>query len=241
MTNARFEDLEKRAKRLQLKQTLKIVSVIIFTCTLFIGVFFIYNSQQKTPSIVAQQLPKEEALEIKKEPLATPEKKEEIFKIEQEILKEQNNTSMSYDTIKLTLSIPHDIVNPRAEVLESSDSVLVKEVLQKKEKEPSFTMEVKATNKEEVLLRDFSTNKNFESALALCEVFFEQSSYQKAIFWAKEASRIKPDSPKPWIIYAQSKNNLGLKHEGIKALENYLSFFSAKEASALLFKLKEEK
>jgi predicted Zn-dependent protease len=242
MTNSKFEDLEKRAKRLAFKSSLKYILLVAFV---FIAFFASFVFLQKETKVV--QVPKAEIVEVKKE-----HKKEEAPQVLQVVKQESkesikediNESNATYDTVTLVLSLPQKNLHVTSDLVKNNrlkkETIEMPKELQEPEKK-TFRLEVTDTNKEEVLLRNFSSSKTFNNALALCNLYFEKSSYLKAIFWAKEASRIKPESATPWIIYAKAKNRLGQKSEAIKALENYLSFFSSKAAAELLFSLKGSK
>jgi tetratricopeptide (TPR) repeat protein len=110
-----------------------------------------------------------------------------------------------------------------------------------KEEVKSFTLHVKQTSGEDILIRNFEVQKNYSSAISLAKFYFNETEYKKSIYWAKKASRINPQAVSPWLIYAKSKNKSGEKKEAIKALENYLSYFFSQEAQELLNRWKEEK
>lgn len=229
MTNSRFEDLEKRAKKLIYKMYLKYALLFTLLGIVVFGSFVVYKSRT-IPQVVAPiQIEKTITQEVVvKEKPATQKSEKTIV-------------DNAYDTPTLSLSIPSSQILHVKEVEVAKDTIKEEkretQVVDKVE-DKSFVLEVKSTKKEEVLLRDFSSNKTFETAMELCEVYFAQASYAKAIFWAKEASRLKPESASPWIVYARAKEKLGQNQEAIKALENYLSFFSSKVAHELLVNLK---
>ncbi len=229
MTNSRFEDLEKRAKKLIYKMYLKYALLFTLLGIVVFGSFVVYKSRT-IPQVVAP---------IQIEKTIT----QEVVVKEQPATQKSEKTIVdnAYDTPTLSLSIPSSQILHVKEVEVAKDTIKEEkretQVVDKVE-DKSFVLEVKSTKKEEVLLRDFSSNKTFETAMELCEVYFAQASYAKAIFWAKEASRLKPESASPWIVYARAKEKLGQNQEAIKALENYLSFFSSKVAHELLVNLK---
>lgn len=246
MTNNRFEDLEKKAKKIEHKALFKnflifvILSGVVF---LFYRLYFSPEITQVIPEPVlkeAQIEPKKEIL-LKEEPPLAEESPQVV--VAEEVLAVENNTT-TYDTVSLKLSIPQEeLINIEATKPIEQKTIQSKEISKVAEtsKTNDFIMEVKSADKEEILLRDYSTSKSFETAIELASIYFEKKNFKKAVFWSKEASRIHPESPRPWMIYAKAKHELNLDSDAIKALENYLSFFSSQEVAEFLNTLKGDK
>lgn len=252
MTNSRFEDLERRAKRIEFKRNVKIFSLIVFLSGIVIGSYIIYQSMSNQEIVIKQEIKQvEKKKTIKQEVVKNIEKKEITIKkekikevkqpledkkiLKKEVVQEKNE----YDTEILHLTVSHKTENKKIDIEERKiNNIVEKEDI---EEPKSFNIKVKSVNSKEVLLRDYSAKKDFDSAIKLANQYFKEKSYEKSIYWAKEASRIEPSLSEPWIIYAQSKNKLGFKSDAIKALENYLSFFTSRKAFNLLTTLKEVK
>lgn len=164
-----------------------------------------------------------------------PKKQEPITQIIAEPI-EQNTT---YDTAMLALALPQITQNQKVEVPQEQEPQDASNLDAVEEK--PFALTITNSDREQVLLRDFSTTKSFESALDLARLYFAKKTYEKAIYWSKVASRARPNADEPWVIYARSKNKLGKKDEAIKALENFLGFYSSKSALEVLRDLKEGK
>ncbi|NDJ27100.1 hypothetical protein DMB95_04445 [Campylobacter sp. MIT 12-8780] len=77
------------------------------------------------------------------------------------------------------------------------------------------------------LKAEFYAKENTQSALKLASFHLENKDYEKAIFWALKANSLDAKEPNSWLIFARAKNLQGKKEEGLKALENYLSFYGS--------------
>lgn len=249
MNNSRFEDLEKRAKKIERKKYFKLFTP--FLLVIGIAVAFQTYFQDTTEPIIVVKVPqvsiKEEPKEIKsvvypaKEVKVTVEKQEVLEKVqpkpEQIVIEEEKSEQIvadGYDTVMLKLTVP----NQQEEIKPSIAPVVVKS---EKKEEKTFKLEVTSVNEEEVLLRNFDSLKDYDNAISLAKLYLQNREYKKAISWAKKSSRLKPEQASPWLVYAQAKDASGAKEDAIKALENYMSYFSSKEVYELLSKLKGEK
>lgn len=254
MTNSRFEDLQKRCLKLKIKFFLKVIvslSLLIFISSFSVTYFF--NSTEKEYQKV--EAPKYNIVEkpIKKETLShqyekvevpkTPEKKvehtvfvedkEEESKIEKEI---------KYNTLFLQ---PHITFPPKSQKTE--------QIIEKQEEKETIVktqsstvsvkpvISVKNIDYANKLLLEFQKSEEYEPALNLAKHFFGKEMFEKAVYWAKIASRKQPFQDRPWILFAQSKVRLGKVNEAINSLELYLQYYSSADVQVLLEKIKKEK
>jgi len=225
MTNARFEDLEKRVKKIKLKRYSKILFVFIVLIGV-LGYFFtqnlpIQNVNKQTLHVKKKEKPKKKKVQqfdaIKKE-----------VKVKKSI--EPANKNITYDTIKLKLNIPIlDIENNKT--INKKKEIIVKDFISKKNK---INLQVKEVKSEEALLKRFKAAGDFESANSLAILYFKSEQYERSIFWSKKASKLNAQDESSWMIYAKSKNKLGKKEEAIKSLELYLDYFSSDKIRKLL-------
>lgn len=240
MTNSRFEDLEKRAKKIEFKRIFKFVSLVAILSCLAVSLMYITQNKNKKIILVDKG---HEQVEIKKEEIkkiiTQEDVKKESIKEDLIINKDMQNKEALYDTQTLELNVKQS--NRKSKIARNEKKVVPTIKIVDLDEKQFFSLKVKSVNEEEVLLRDFDAKKDYISAMKLANLYYQNRSYEKSIYWTKEASRINPGSSEPWIIYARSKNKLGLNDDAIIALEKYLVFFSSTTASNLLIKLKEIK
>ncbi|MBE0491994.1 MAG: tetratricopeptide repeat protein [Sulfurospirillum sp.] len=239
MTNARFEELEKRAKKLQNIKIAKIFIFLMLLITLCGGIFYLFFDVKS--NIVQQVNTQKDPIEtIQAQINITKEMPKEV--LPKEVLQEEVKTiapqkhNNTYETIELSLILPQEFVQEKEKI--QKDRVVEKTQVIAEQKPADFSLHVRLSDKKEVLLRDFQANNSYETAIELAQYFYEQSSYAQAVYWSKQASRLDPNVSPPWILYAQSKIQLGNKDDAIKALENYLEFFNSKEVANLLAQIR---
>lgn len=85
-----------------------------------------------------------------------------------------------------------------------------------------------------VLERNFKFYKNYDTAIKIGYLYYNSKNYSKAIYWAVQASKVKPKADASWILYAKSQYYLNNKALAIKALKLYLKSNYSKNASLLL-------
>lgn len=258
MSENSFESLEKRAKYLRFKKRLKVIALPLLFCTALAAYYlypFIENEgdlETKKSKQKEEKTKSKEVLVKKVESQAKPTDKNTTVKLEESVAKESEKVSKnentsnanqvkSYDTIKLTLSIPSSFSSTATKQEKEIPEKKSKPAQQNTEIKKTFSMEVTSSDRQEVLLQNFNAKKDFKTAMELSRLFYEKSAYKKAIYWSKEASRLEPKSKIPWILYAKAKVRLNEKEDAIKALENYLNYFSSREIYDLLMQIKKEK
>ena len=226
MTNARFEDLEKRVKGIKLK---KYIKLIVLLAILF-GVGF-YLLLVTKPNIVKKPLHVEKV--IKKEPVKKTPKIQKSKPNEKEIKVEKND----YDTMKLSPKISFTTIK-KQKIIEKKEPIEVeKKPTLKKNK---ISLHVKEVKSEDALLERFRAAGDFESSIALARLYFKKQNFEKSIYWSKKASKLSSSKDTAWLIYAKSKRAIGKKNDAIEALQLYLEYFSSNEVKKLL-KLYREK
>lgn len=235
MTNKRFEELQSRAKRYMFVRFAKITLLLaLFLALVATAFLYLYPHESATKPVVkpiVKPIEENTTITVKVE----PKKQEPITQIIAEPI-EKNTT---YDTAMLALALPQITQDQKVKVPQEKEPQDASNLNAVEEK--PFALTITNSDREQVLLRDFSTTKSFESALDLARLYFAKKIYEKAIYWSKEASRARPNADEPWVIYARSKNKLGKKDEAIKALENFLGFYSSKSALEVLRDLKDGK
>lgn len=233
MTNNRFEQLEKRAKKIQLKIRLKFL-LLFLILAFFIALVLIFT--HKTPAKLTT-LAQESILTIKEN--ADKEVRLTEDNVSKNVLKENNTTKLEEKVSnKLSFSLPSEKKEQQEEqnITTTSQNIQIPE-----KKENTFSLHVTQTNEQDILLRNFDIERNYKNAIAISKYYFDNLEYKKSIFWAKKSSRLQPEAALPWILYAKSRNELHQKEDAIKALESYLSYFPSPEVRSLLSELKQEK
>jgi len=237
MTNARFEDLESRARKLKVKKYLK-VFVILF---LFLGLSYYASINYKAKEVIKKEVHVVKKIELKVEPkveLYEPIKQEikkekKIVKVEEkEVMVEEK---IEYNTIKLspTIILPTD-----EKIVKIEEAKPQKKIVQLEELEPQkkkkLSLHVKEVKSEEALLERFRVVGDFDSSLALAKLYFQKNSFEKSIYWSKKASKLNSGDDMSWLIYAKSKKALDKTEDAIKALQLYLEYFSSDKVKNLL-------
>jgi len=233
MTNSRFEDLEKRVKIIKVKSYVK----ILFILSVIIGItYFIlyYSSQTVAPQSL--HVKNEVKKEVKKPAIKiqTYEPIKAKIKVEKKKIevKKDKKIELKYDTIILspTLNFP-DEIQPEKRL----EKIVFKEVTKLKPTKKSIIfLHVKEVKSEEALLERFRTATDFESAIGLASLYYEDNKFEKSVYWSKKASKLSSGDESAWLIYAKSKKALGKTDDAIKALHLYLEYFSSNEIERLL-------
>lgn len=236
MTNKRFEDLQSRAKRYMFVRFAKITLLLaLFLALVATAFLYLYPHEPATKPVakpIVKPIEQNTTIAAVK---VEPKKQEPISQTTAKPI-EKNTT---YDTAMLALALPQITQSQKVEAPQEQEPQDASNLNAVEEK--PFALTITKSDREQVLLRDFSTTNSFESALDLARLYFAKKTYEKAIYWSKEASRARPNADEPWVIYARSKNKQGKKDEAIKALENFLGFYSSKSALEVLRDLKEGK
>ncbi len=241
MTNSRFEDLERRCKKIKNRKIIKFVIYIIFLSTFVVLLFYLagnkYLKQDKVPNA--------------KKTVLNNKKKIILNNVKKTILDNKNKKKTVKNSKKATLKLEPVIelpkILPQRKITKQAKSksnksvqkpIVVpskKETIEKKEtQKPAFRIIAKDANKETILLKNYSINKDFSSALKLAEYYFWQKNYKKAIYWSKNANKLDSAKDDSWIIYAKSKYALGEKDDAIESLKTFLNIFYSKRANELL-------
>jgi tetratricopeptide (TPR) repeat protein len=225
MTNARFEDLEKRVKKIKLKNYIKIVFVLAIVLGVVFYVTTINKPKKVLKPISIKKIEKKEI--VKKEP-----KVQKIKPIEKKIKKEivQVKKENGYDTIMLSPNVDFFKTKKRENI---TKKITPKEEISKKS-EVLLHVNVKKLKSEDTLLKRFKEAKDFDSAMGLAYLYFKKKNFEKSIYWSKKASKLNSSEESSWLIYAKSKKAIGKKDEAIKALRLYLEYFSSSEIKKLL-------
>lgn len=259
MTERRFEELEKRVKHLQKK---RLVARVLIVFILFLAGAFLWwyfygeklsglaqesldkNTPSKKELKVQDTAPKEKTKSFKPITTQKSEDKDTNESIKSKKALETNTTKKEdlapYDTIFLSPSITTEIENTQKEVKPKIE-VSEKKPQEKQEQnqEVNFSMQVKEVKNKEALQERFEGARDYESAIALSKLFFEEQSFNKTLHWAKIASKIKPSAAEPWILFAKAKEAQGDIESAKKALSLYLEYFNDQEAQNLLKNLEE--
>ena len=211
MTSVRFEELERRCKRLQ---KIRILWTVFILVMVFLGVFALFYSFY-TP----QTSPQQESVTV-----TVPVVHEESSKISSEmnssvVLMEEENKTVEQKTADVEELL---FLAPK---IRSNNLQLPKEEAQAAKR---------LLAQEQTLLNAFKAKATFENAIALAQFYFEGQAYSEVVCWAKEASRYNSKSEKPWLLYAKAKFHLGEREESIRSLELFLSYIQSKEAQELL-------
>ncbi len=216
MINSRFEELQRKCKSINRKKLIYRLITLFLILLIFFSGWYIYKSTNK----------------IKNKKIVT--KKQIIIK--------------SKKTETLTLSPQIDI--QKLKIVKKTKTKIVKKELHKviikekkekivKKKIPSkikFKINLTSSNEETILLKNFQISKKYSTALKLSKYYLASNDYKKAIFWAKNASKLDSTKAEPWIVYAKSKYAMGEKKNAIASLQTFLNYFYSKEANTLLQK-----
>ncbi len=229
MTNARFEDLEKRVKKIKLKKYIKIVFILVIV----FGIAF-YATVISKPKKVLKPLP---IKKIEKKVIVKKETKVQKIKLVKKIVKKeitkdkvQEKEVNNYDTIMLSPKVDFFQSKKKENVIKK---VIPKEMITKKSK-ILLHVNVKEVKSEDALLERFRVAGDFDSAMGLAYLYFKKQNFKKSIYWSKKASKLSSSEDSSWLIYAKSKKAIGKKDEAIKALQLYLEYFSSNEIKKLL-------
>ena len=227
MTNARFEDLEKRARKVRFKKYVKFSLILAVLIAVF-SYFLMSITPKETPKV---------PLAVKK--VEKPKKVQHVAPIKQtpkvekkvQVIKKEK----SYDTLKLKLNVTvpnKEQVEPQAK----KTTKVLKKIIGKNEspKKVKIHFKVKEVKSEDALLQKFQNDGDFKSAQSLASLYFKKKRFAKSIYWSKKASKLNAKEPLAWLVYAKSKYALGKKEEAIKSLELYLDYFSSDEIRKLL-------
>ncbi len=228
MTNATFEDLERRVFKMKMKKYLKLV----FLFSVVLGaMFYLINN-----NILIENF-KKEPLHVNK--IIKEKVPQKIFKVKKvksinQALKIEEKSvlkKIQYDTIVLSpnLNLPNtNKVMSKDEMFQTNNETLLSI------KNKKIILHVKVVKSEDALLERFRAAGNFESAVGLADFYFEKENFEKSIYWSKKASTLKSGDSSAWLIYAKSKQKLGNKDDAIKALQLYLEYYSSEEVKRLL-------
>ena len=260
MNSLRFEELNKKCKKIKRKKFLKVFLIVFFLILIVIGLCLLFYSKidnknsnlKKTLSLKSKKItiPAQDknstlikAIDKKSKPKVTKDKHKKILKM-------KKNDKVKKDKILLnpTLDIPDintsNLLNkerkaPFARKLEVKP--IAKKVQEIQTKKKPFKISVKHVDQESVLIKNYKNLKNYKNALNLATFYFDKKNYKKCIYWAKIASQLGKTADTPWLLYAKAKYNLNQKEDAIKSLQMYLNYFDSKEAYELLRKFKKER
>ncbi len=233
MINSRFEDLQRRCNSIYRKKLLQKLLIIFFAIFICTGSWYLYENLYKAKQ--QKILIKKQTVLRKKQIIIKPKKIQPI-KRKTLILVPQINIQ------KLKVPKKAEIKKIKKELHQLSMTLKTQEIPKKKvESKIKFKINLINSNEETILLKNFRISKKYTIALKLSNYYLLNKDYKKAIFWAKNASRLDSTKAKPWIIYAKSKHALGEKKEAIDSLQTFLNYFYSKEANALLQKYLKKK
>jgi len=207
---------------------------------------------KKTKSIAKLEKIREKPKQILKK--SSVVKKNEVKKIIKKIVKKQKRKaeprenkkvmqkkSITYDTIFLNSNIvvPKTIKAKKLKKETQKTTLKKRSILQNSTntKKKKIVIKVKSFKDEESLLKDSRVDENFETTLKLSSYYLKKLKYQKAVYWSKKASRHRPSSFEPWLIYAKAKIKQHKKPEAIRAVKTFLSYFDSKDARKFLMKI----
>ena len=232
MTNARFEDLEKRVKFIKIKKYIKIfviLSVVIAVSYYAVSInqVVVVDKPIHVKEVVKKEIPKKAPKVQKFESI-----QQEIKVVKKELVVTKVDEVEAYDTIKLSpklnfaSSIKKDVVEVK------------KEPIIKKSK---ISLHVKEVKSEDALLERFRVAGDFESAMGLAYLYFDKQNFEKSIYWSKKASKLSSGDESAWLVYAKSKKAIDKTEDAIKALHLYLEYFSSQKIEKLLKLYRDEK
>lgn len=61
----------------------------------------------------------------------------------------------------------------------------------------------------------------YQNAIQIARDYFNEKSYESALFWAYRAYQIESSSKEAWTLYAKSLRKLGYKKEALEILKYY--------------------
>ena len=232
MTNARFEDLEKRVKLIKIK---KYTKIFVILSVLIVASCYVVSTNQvvaltnslMVKEVLKKELPKKDPKIKKYEPM-----QEEIKIAKKEIVSAEIKETKEYDAIKLSprlnlqSSIKKDVIKVKKDVIKVKKKPIIKK--------SKIYLHVKEVKSEDALLERFSVAEDFESSIALAYLYFDKQNFEKSIYWSKKASKLSSGNESAWLIYAKSKKALGETEDAIKALHLYLEYFSSARIEKLL-------
>jgi len=214
MTNARFEDLEKRARKVRFKKYMKFSFILAILIAVFS--YFLISITPKGTKKVQHFAPLKQTK-----------------KVEKKVITAKKETN--YKTIKLKLNVTLPSKEQVIPEVKETKKVLQKSIEKNEpQKKVKIHFQVKEIRNEEALLQKFQDDGSFKSAQSLASLYFKKKRFEKSIYWSKKASKLDAKEALPWLFYAKSKYALGKKEEAIKSLELYLDYFSSNEIRKLL-------
>ncbi|WP_458701614.1 tetratricopeptide repeat protein [Sulfurospirillum sp. 1307] len=240
MNSVKFEALEKKALKIQRKKLFKTIFTSLFLVSIVV-IAFIFLQQQNinknnqkdfnltTKTIEKKMQKKVVKQEIKKNDKPKVQKKEKLPK---KVVKKED----TYDTLKLTPVIILDEVN-NEKVQIAEEKIINKE----EPKNKKINLIVKEVGSKSALEERFKVANDFDSAIRLAKIYFDENNYDRAILWAKRASKIEPKEDLSWILFAKANYKKGNKKDAIKALEVYSEYFRSKNVQQLLNKYRNER
>lgn len=75
------------------------------------------------------------------------------------------------------------------------------------------------------LKKDFYFSPNYEKALFLSKIYFNNKDYKKSIFWSLKANELDKNKDGSWILFIKANEKLGYKEQANKALNAYLDIY----------------
>ena len=236
MVSGRFEELERRCKKLKVKRGIKILLSFALVFAILVTIF-IFARDYKTDDYKHKIVSKG---------------KNSINKSKTDTLKESKiDSEKSKLKLELMIDIPKIKQRPK-----QSDKVAIQKQIDRKKivqkdinktssKKPQrsiLKIETITADKETVLLKNYQIKGDYLSALKLAEYFYKKRDFTKALYWAKNANKLDSTKEDSWIIYAKAKYALGKREDAIESLKTFLNIFYSKRADELLQKyLKEAK
>ncbi len=230
MRSNRFEELEKKCKRLRYKTFIKYTLFLIFFVSLMLLILFTIQTKKSKHIPAKHQILKQHKI-IKNQ----TKKSKKLIELNLEL-----NMS-KIDITKKSKHIPakHKIAKKQSKKLKKDSNISV--IVKKIPKKSNFIIHFTPVSQEIVLLKNYNSVQNYNNAIKLAIYYFNLKEYEKAIYYAKIASKLKADKSISWIIYAKSKYKLNQRQDAIGALETYLNYFYSKDADMLLQKYKVDK
>ena len=261
MNSLRFEELNKKCKKIKIKKILKVL-IPLFLILIICVLSFLYYSKADNKSNISKKTLTYKTKNIsmtKEDKNSTKAKVVHKNKITKPKLPKKNSEVIP--KIKKEDKGKDDkiLLNPALEIPELNSSKIIKKeikvsTLKKRVVKPKakrvektqidkkpFKISVKNVDKESVLIKNYKNLKDYRSALKLATFYFDKKDYKKCIYWAKIASQLGKTADKPWILYAKAKYNLNQKEDAIKSLQMYLNYFDSKDVYELLRKFKKER
>jgi len=104
------------------------------------------------------------------------------------------------------------------------------------EKKVSKTKKIKKMKKENntsIILKT-QTLPSFDTCISIARKYLESRDYKNALKWAKNANIQNRKDPLSWIISAKALYHMGKKHEAVKLLKIYNSYYNNKEIKKLI-------